>query len=100
MKTFRDLKVGDICWGYNYFFYNPTPIILKEIKTRDKDTKFSFNIFSIFLENDDLDETRFYDDCEDTNIHSCKESIIELYQCRIKDFEKYIKKVEDYEKDS
>ena len=99
MKAFRDLKVGDVCWERNYFYF-PTPIILKEIETRNEDTKFSFNIFSIFLENDDLDETHFYDDCEDTDIHSCKESIIELYQCRIKDFEKYIKKVEDYEKDS
>ena len=91
MKTFRDLKVGDVCWERNYFDY-PTPIILKEIKTRDEDTKFRFDKISLFLENDDLDETRFYNDCEDTYIHSCKESIIELYQCRIKDFEKYIKK--------
>ena len=85
MKTFRDLKVGDVCWERNYFDF-PAPIILKEIKTRDEDTKLRFDKISLFLENDDLDETHFYDDCEDTYIHSCKESIIELYQCRIKDF--------------
>lgn len=96
MKTFRDLKVGDVCWERNYFDF-PTPIILKEINTRNEDTKFIFDKISLFLDNDDdLDETSFYDDCEDIYIHSCKESIIELYQCRIKDFEKYIKKVEDY----
>lgn len=99
MKTFRDLKVGDICWECCYL-YNPIPIILKEIKIYNEYTKFSFNNFSIFLENDDLDETHIYDDNEDTFIYSCKEGIIELYQCRIKDFEKFIKTVEDYEKDS
>ena len=71
MKTFRDLKVGDVCWERNYFDF-PTPIILKEIKTRDKDTKFRFDKNSLFLENDDLDETRIYDDNEDTYIPTTK----------------------------
>lgn len=98
MKTFRDLKVGDICWECGCL-YNPIPIILKKIKINDKFIKFMFDDFSIIIDNDNLDKTHFYDDCDDIDFYSCKERIIELYQCRIKDFEKFIKKVEDYEKD-